>query len=651
MCGIAGYLNCSVSSFPVNKDHLENMQRAIAHRGPDDYDTWISPNHQLGLVHRRLSILDLSAAGKQPMMDREQTVVISYNGEIYNNPELRKELEALGYTYSSNTDTETILYAYKEWGIDCIKRFDGMFAIALYDLKKDELYLIRDRIGIKPLYFSVQGDVLSFASEIKALWPLPWIKKELNPQGLYHYLTYLVTPAPMTLYKGVYKLPASFYIKVDTQRNITFHEWYSPLVPAITYSKKELNDEQFCIDRLRSLLRASVKKHMLADVPVGAFLSGGIDSSLNVALMSEISDKVQTFNVSFSDGPEFSEVEWARKVAQQFNTEHHELVISEKEAFSFFEKMVHHQDEPLADCVCIPFYYVAKLIRDSGVKVAQIGEGSDELFCGYSSYARYLDINNYWQPSQALLPAPIRRGIYTTLHTVFPNKTVRLEPIKNWADGKNLFWSGAAIFSEERKKGLYLAQDVAQEDPVIAKIYQGLQQSTDSYSIVDYHLRQVKKYDPNADFLKSMIYLEFKQRLPELLLMRADKMAMATSVEGRVPFLDHHVVEFAFQIPTYLKYKNGVTKYILKKACEGILPHDVIYRKKVGFAAPTKRWFKEGSYFKPYFKDLLKTKHATMAPYLSRETIEALYTQNQRVDWDNSIELWILQNVLATDVL
>ena len=598
MCGLGGYVNLSQTSFACDTHLLEKMHKSIEHRGPDGSGNWISNDKQIGLTHRRLSIVDLSSAGAQPMMDRTGSVVVSYNGEIYNNEQLRAELESLGYVYFSRTDTETILYAYQEWGIDCINRFEGMFAIALYDIRKNEFYLIRDRIGVKPLYFSLQGGILSFASEIKALWQLPWNKKELNSRGLYHYLTYLVTPAPLTLYKDIYKLPSGFYIKLDAQKNVSYHEWYNPLKPAITYSEQELNDEQFCIETIRSILRSSIKKQMTSDVPFGVFLSGGVDSSLNVALMSEFTDKVKTFNVSFSDGPEFSEVEWARKVATTFNTEHHEIVISEKEAFEFFQKMVYHQDEPLADCVCIPVYYVSKLLKDSGTTVVQVGEGSDELFCGYSQYAKYIDIyNSYWKPSQSLVPQWAKKAGYYVAAKAFPHKKNHLAKLKDWADGKHLFWSGTTAISEMWKEQYWRSEKNIEYDPVIEKIYPGLNQDLDSYAIVDYHLNQLKQHDPQADFLKRMTYLEFKQRLPELLLMRVDKMAMATSVEGRVPFLTHHLVEFAFQIPTHLKYKNGITKYILKKACEGILPHDVIYRKKMGFAAPASRWFKQGDLF------------------------------------------------------
>lgn len=643
MCGIAGYLNLTRTE-PVQAELLDQMQRAIAHRGPDGHNIWISPRKHLGFAHRRLSIVDLSDAGLQPMSTPDGSVTIIFNGEIYNAPELRAELELSGQTYFSGTDTETILYAYQRWGIAALKRLEGMFAFVLYDAVQDELYLVRDRIGIKPLYFSLQGGTLSFASEIKALWQLPWVAKKTNALGLYHYLTFLVTPAPMTMFEGVYKLPAGFYAKVDAHKNVTFTQWYDVLQPAVTYDARDLHNEQFCIEQIRTLLRQAIKSHTLSDVPYGVFLSGGIDSSLNTALMAEFTPKVKTYNVSFSDGPEQSEVQWARKVAKLYDTEHYEVEISEKEAFEFFSSMVYHQDEPLADCVCIPLYYVSKLVRDSGTIVVQVGEGSDELFCGYSSYGRYLDLyRRYWQPGQKYAPSWARKGAYKLSEFVLANRPNYRDVIKNWADDRAFFWSGATAFSEVAKAQLWASAREQTMDPIVAQIYPSMEQTFDSHSIVDYHLRQLYHADPQADFYKAMLYLELKQRLPELLLMRVDKMGMATSIEGRVPFLDHQVVEFAMQIPTSLKYRNGVTKYILKKACEGIVPMDVIYRPKMGFAAPIVRWFDQGTYFKPYMKELLAQKGGSIAAHMNLSSLAEMGTTH------NSLQLWVAQNALAMD--
>lgn len=646
MCGLAGYCNLSNKRFCLDEPLLQAMQKKMVHRGPDGFGIWKSEQHQIGLVHRRLSIIDLSDAGLQPMLDKEQTVVVCFNGEIYNHQILRTELISLGYRYSSQTDTETILYAYKTWGIDFIHRLEGMFAIALFDIQKNELYLIRDRIGIKPLYFSLQDSILSFASEIKALWSLPWVEKKIKPSALYHYLTYLVTPAPMTLYDGIYKLPAGYYLKCDAQRNYSFHQWYDPVIHGQKYDQAFCNDEQFCIDNIRSLLRTSIKKRMMADVPYGVFLSGGIDSSLNVALMAEQTDRVKTFNIAFSDGPEYNEVEWARRVARHFNTEHHEMIISEREAFEFFEKMVYHQDEPIGDCVCVPLYYVSQLLKNSGVTVVQVGEGSDELFCGYDSYARYLKLYRYWKPTQQLVPSIIKKGLYRGASRLFPEKKSRLSLLQNWAENRELFWGGVFLFSELWKKDIVINCFEETEDPVVEKMCKGLH-CFDSYNLVTYHRDRLMHRDPQADIFKMMSYLELKHRLPELLLMRVDKMTMATSVEARVPFLDHKLVEFALQMPMHLKYRNGTTKYILKKACEGILPHDIIYRKKVGFAAPTTRWFKHGSYFKVYLRDMLATKKTVWNEYVDCEAIAQMIKDNETGAVDYSYHLWALQNLLA----
>jgi asparagine synthase (glutamine-hydrolysing) len=650
MCGIAGYRNIAGRNFSIDEQLLEKMQATLVHRGPDGYRIWKSDKHQLGLVHRRLSIVDLSYAGFQPMIDPQETVLVMCNGEIYNYPALRKELESYGYVFKSNSDTESLLYAYKKWGIEFLDKIEGDFAIVLADLVTNELYLIRDRIGVKPLYFSLQDGILSFASEIKALWELPWNARQVNTTGLYHYLTYLATPAPMTLYKNMYKLPAGFYLKVAQDNSISFKEWYNPVLQSSTTPLEP--DELVIKETVKDLFKQAVQKRLMSDVTLGAFLSGGIDSSLIVALMAQMTDSIKTFNVSFSDGPEYSEIIWARKVSRHFNTDHHEIVIGEREAFEFFEQMVYHQDEPIADCVCVPLYYVAKLLRDSGVTVVLVGEGSDELFCGYTNYTQHLDMYyKYWQPSQRFIPAFAKRGLYTAASAMFPQKQYRLAMLRNWVEGKNLFWSGAIAFPELWKKDVFMAMQDSEHDPVIEKIYAGFRQDFDSYSVVDYHLKALKKVYPQADFLNAMIYLELKQRLPELLLMRLDKMAMATSVEGRVPFLDHALVEYALRIPSSLKYKNGVTKYILKQVAQDFLPNDVIYRKKVGFAAPTLRWFKKGEYFKPYFNDLLHSKRAEWSPYLNFDGIEKLYKRNQSDSVDCSVQLWTLQNVLACKVV
>ena len=648
MCGFAGYYNLSKTG-EVQEQLLNAMQEKISHRGPDDHGVWVSDDKQVGFSHRRLSIVDLSSRGHQPMLDAKNRVVISFNGEIYNYRKLRKYLEFQGYRFSSDTDTEVILYAYLKWGIDCIKQFDGMFAFSLFDLEKNELYLVRDRIGIKPHYFSQQNGVLSFASEIKALWELPWNKKEISSQAFYHYLTFMVTPAPYTMYKNVYKLPAGFYAKVSAHKEIEFHEWYSPLNPEIKEDNDLVRDEEYCIERVEQLLIASAKKRMVADVPVGAFLSGGVDSSLNVALMAQFTNKVKTFTVSFDDMPT-DDTKSAERIAKKFGTDHHHITIGEKDAFDFYEKMVYHLDEPLADAVCVPFYFVAKLARDNGVKVVQVGEGADELFYGYPTYMRYKNIHDrFMSPLQKVLPKSVRKGIAGAVKGFFSKRPDYVELTRNWAEKRKVLWGGAIAFGEHQKEQVlnaHFLQDsgLFGHDSIVEKIYAGMNQGRDSFDIVSYHLKQGHKSIPETDFMRSLLYLELKQRLPELLLMRADKMSMAVSVEARVPFLDHQLVEFMLQVPPSVNCRNNQNKYLLKKVAQRYLPHDIVYRKKVGFAAPTERWYTEGNYFPTLFRDYAnignKNNHF-------RGSVKDLHSSFNMSSALLAVQKWTLQNFWA----
>lgn len=644
MCGIAGYYNLERQSYVVQQSLLDAMQRTIVHRGPDGFGTWIHADQQLGFAFRRLAIIDLSDNASQPMSDENQDCTIMFNGEIYNHRVLRAELEALGYRYRSNSDTETILYAFQEWGIACLDKFEGMFALAIYDARTREFYLVRDRIGIKPLYFSLQGGVLSFASEIKALWALPWNKKELSTTALYHYLTFMVAPAPYTIFQKVYKLPAGFYAKIDgDDKKLTFCEWYSPLKALSNQEKKEFHDEQFVLENIESLLDQATKKRMMSDVPFGAFLSGGIDSSLNVALMAKYVGQVKTFTVAFSDGPEHDELVWARTVAQHFGTEHHEVIISEKEAFEFYETMVYHLDEPLADCVCIPLYYVSKLAKECGVSVVQIGEGADELFFGYPVYARYKHVyDRWWNVTQKMVPQCARKVAVHLIDPFLKNRVIHREMLNNWAYDRGFFWGGALAFTEHEKKVLlrdvYFSQDSEDDDPIVKNILSTFSQKFDSFHVVDFYKSRLQQSDDAYDFCKKVMYLELKQRIPELLLMRADKMTMAAGVEARVPFLDHKLVEFMLHVPGNLIFKDGITKYLLKTVARKYLPAEIIDRKKVGFGAPTIRWFENGTYFPSYFE---RAAHRKNQFFSDRDLLFSASPSRR------AVQKWVLQNLWA----
>ncbi len=639
MCGFAGFYNLERNNGWVNQELLERMQQRLAHRGPDAGAIWASDEHGLGLAARRLKIIDLSDAGNQPFYHPIHNIVLCYNGEIYNYRALRVQLEVLGYQFTSTSDTEVIVHAYHAWGIACLDRFEGMFAFALFDMARKKSYLVRDRIGVKPLYFSLCKGMLSFASEIKALWELPWLERKINNLAWYHYLTFMVAPAPWTIFEGVYKLPAGFYLAIDEQRRVSFHEWYNPIKLLSASEKKEYAAESYCLQRIKQMLLDSVAKRMVADVPVAAYLSGGLDSSLIVALMSRVSSKISTFTVACAGG-DYDERSWARRVAALYGTDHHEIVVTEQDAFGYYEQMVQALDEPLADCVCIPFYYVSRLAHEHGLKVAQVGEGADELFFGYSSYMRYVNLMQRWYRALPFFPKTLRWGVARSVNQLMPGRPLRVEFADNWYRGRMPFWGGALAFGEQQKREVqkfFIHQNV--HDSVVEQIYPGMQQGFDSYAIVDYHRLRLLQMDPEADIGKQMLYLELKQRLPELLLMRADKMSMATSIEAREPFLDHHLVEFMLNVPWDMRCRKGQTKYLLKKVAEEFLPHEIVYRPKIGFAAPTYRWIEQGNYFKTYFQQLERSTAQ------ERSLFGAITTHDNKNVMHRAVQNWTLQQM------
>jgi len=627
MCGIGGVLNFDrTSAEAITPELLTRMSDAMIHRGPDDAGYAISQKQQCGLTFRRLSIIDLSPAGHQPMKTSDGRFTIVFNGEIYNHREIRKELEAKGYSYHSQTDSETILYSYQEWGEACLDRFLGMFAIGIWDEEKQELFCARDRIGIKPVYYSTLSNGFVFGSEIKVLLQHPQIKAELNERALPHYLSLMMPPAPETMFKGVHKLEAGHSIRVKANGEIQKRQWWSllnagDLFPAIT--------ETQAIEELRALLRRSIKDRMMADVPFGVFLSGGIDSSLNVALMSELMDRpVETFTVGFKDLEKYNELYYARSIAEKFKTNHHEVLIDSHDAEGMVSDLAWHEDEPNGDPVCIPLYFVSKLARDSGTLVVQVGEGSDEEFAGYPWLVRDIRLyDRYWK-SLSSLPGFVR-GAAGMLVSPLLKHPVAKEYLRRFTKGEDLFWGGALAFSEVHKQQLLSHYDAARD-------------STYPYA-ANWHSEILARY-PNAPYAKRMMYIEFKQRLPELLLMRVDKVSMATSIEARVPFLDHRIVEYGFRLPMSITLGPTMEpKYILKKAAEGILPNEHIYRKKQGFAAPVSEWMRKD--LKPMFDSALSSSRI-VREYLNVDYIRKLQAEHQSEKVNNGQRLWSLMNLM-----
>jgi asparagine synthase (glutamine-hydrolysing) len=631
VCGICGIL-ATEDSFALSEELVTAMRETIVHRGPDDGGSWCDPAGRVALGHRRLSIVDLSPAGHNPMPNEDGTVWITYNGEVYNHRALRSELEAKGHVYRSQTDTETILHLYEEEGIRCVERLQGMFAFAIWDARKRELFLARDRLGIKPLYWAKPAGGFLFGSEIKAILAHPQMSADLDEEAFFHYLTFVATPAPLTMFKGIRKLAPGERMVVRADGSTTSDIFWSPMSPALV-AENAARSEAELEERLIELLRASIKKRMMSDVPFGVFLSGGVDSSTNVALMSELmSEPVRTFSVAFAEHEHYNELGFARQVAERYATDHHEIVIDSQELEDFIPELIHHQDEPLADWVCVPLYYVAKLARDSGTIVVQVGEGSDELFHGYDGYLSQIRYRRrYWDRFQRV-PAGVRDAIGRSAVGV-ARRTGRGVPqaqyLADAASGRLPFWGGAICW-----------QGYLKDDLLVNGLGRG---GLDSYSIVERLWNDAEHELPGADLLQKMTYLELKQRLAELLLMRVDKMTMATSVEARVPFLDHELVEFAVALPERMKVRDGVGKYLLKKAVAGsLIPAEIAYRPKQGFAAPVPEWFRAD--FGRRAQRQIRESSLAERGLLDYDRIDRIWEEH-RAGHDWSVQLWNLYNV------
>jgi asparagine synthase (glutamine-hydrolysing) len=549
----------------------------MVHRGPDGAGLWISPDGRVGLGHRRLAIIDLSDAAAQPMSNEDGTLWVSFNGEIYNHIEIRRELESFG-TYrwkTDHSDTEVILHAFEHWGIGCLEKFRGMFAIALWDVRRRELWLIRDRIGVKPLYYSVLNGRLVFASEIKAILQDPTQQRGLSEEALYHYLSFLTAPAPQTMFEGIKKLPPGTWLRVRADGKREQRRYWDVLEHA---SPLKTESDDAIAERVLDLLRVSVGLRKVSDVPVGVFLSGGIDSSTNAALFSQHGDTpVSTFTIGYAGDYDSykNELDYARLMARAVRADHHERLLSLDDLLEFVPTMVRLQDEPIADPVCVPVYYVSELARRHGVIVCQVGEGADELFWGYPSWktARRLERWNN-------LPVPdvAKRFGLGLLALSGRGDTFWYEWLRRGASGQPVFWGGAEAFSERHKRRLLSER--------LRRRFSGYS----SWEVLSPYRRRFEQGSWDRRPVQWMTYLDLNFRLPELLLMRVDKMSMGASLEARVPFLDHELVELAMSIPEDVKTRGGVLKAVLKRAVKGTIPDRIIEREKQGFGVPIHEW-------------------------------------------------------------
>lgn len=611
MCGICGKIN--FHNEPVEESLLKRMASTIAHRGPDDEGVYINGN--IGLGHRRLSIIDLSQAAHQPMGNEDGKIWIVFNGEIYNFPSLKEELIKKGHIFRSHSDTEVILHLYEEEGPECVKKLRGMFAFAVWNDKDKSLFLARDRVGKKPLFYYSDNNCLIFASEIKAILQDRTVKKRPDFIAIHHYLTYQSVPSPFSAFEGIKKLPPAHYLLCKDGRIDVKRYWKLSYLPKFSVktkvAEKELEAE--LMDRLNE----AVRLRLISDVPLGAFLSGGMDSSVVVALMSRMmKEPVKTFSIGFYE-EDYDELRYAKLVADKFETSHTEFKVR-PDAVEILPKLVWHYNEPFADSSAIPSYYVSKLAREH-VTVVLNGDGGDESFAGYDRY-----VANELAMRFEKIPRWARKKIFPFLAAVLPSssdpnsffwrlkrftQTLALSP-----ELRNANWM--CHFNNEMKNGLYTDD------------FKGKTAGIDSINII------LDRYaQSEADnFIDSTLYADVTLYLADTLLVKMDIASMAHSLEARSPFLDHELMEFAARMPAHLKLHNGKTKIILKNSFKNILPGDIIERKKMGFGVPLDHWFRNE--LKEMAYDTLLSKRCAERGYFNENFIRKILDEHVAGIWN-----------------
>ena len=571
MCGIAGIVDLKGRQ-PINESLLKAMNDRLSHRGPDGSGVHVEAG--IGLAHRRLSIVDL-AAGQQPMYNEDHSVCIVFNGEIYNFQELVPELVALGHTFRTRCDTEVIIHAWEQWGSDCLQRLNGMFAFALWDRNRRQVFLARDRLGVKPLFHATLADgTLLFASELKSLLLHPDLPRKLLPRAIEDYLTFGYVPEPDTIFQHVHKLEPGHYLLVEADGRQSIRQWW------------DLDSQRFGSHRpaeadaraeLMQHLTDAVKRRLISEVPLGAFLSGGVDSSAVVAVMAGLmGDSVKTCSIAFDD-PDYDESTYAREVARQYHTDHSERTV-EVDDFGLLETLVGTYDEPYADSSAIPTYRVCAAARER-VTVALSGDAGDENFAGYRRYRLFAGEETI----RGLIPAAIRRPVFGLLGRYYP----KLDWAPRVLRGKTTFQALARDSVGAYLHGVSLTKADTRHQ-LYSTTFRSQLQDYDSRVVFDRHVRG--RQFPDA--LSMVQYLDLKTYLVGDILTKVDRASMAHSLEVRGPFLDYEFIEWAATLPADYKLRGGVGKYLLKKALEPMLPNDILYRKKMGFAVPLARWFR-----------------------------------------------------------
>lgn len=614
MCGIAGFVDLwerKASGLEDRQEILARMCRIIRHRGPDDQGLMVKPGVALGM--RRLAIIDL-VSGNQPMSGEDGSVTIVFNGEIYNFQELTPKLEARGHKFHTHSDTEAIVHAYEEFGPECLKDLRGMFAFAIWDDKARTLFVARDRAGKKPLYYTTTPNgTFVFGSELKSLLEHTHVEREIDPQALDAYFTLGYVPDPLSIFRNVHKLPPGHYLNFTNGQVTVKQYWDFELQP------RESQNEADYLDELRALLDESVRLRLISDVPLGAFLSGGIDSSTVVGLMARhMGQPVKTFSIGFHEDS-YNELKYARLTAQKFGTDHHEFFVT-PDICDVVDDLVWHFDEPFADSSAIPTYMVSKLARDH-VTVILSGDGGDELFAGYTRYAVERKRGGFER-----LPKPLREGVMRPLSERLPHAAwgrnylhnVSLDPISRYLDS-------VSVFTSLNRKSLYTSD-------FSAKVGPGGYASSLFFHLVE----NVKSNDP----VDRLLYLDSKTYLPGDILTKVDRMSMAVSLEGRAPLLDHKLIEFVTRIPSSLKLTGLETKHIMKTAVKDLVPAEILNRPKQGFGVPIQEWINQQ--LRSRIRETLSESRTRQRGYVDSRYVDVLLDEHERGRRDHSMGLWAL---------
>jgi asparagine synthase (glutamine-hydrolysing) len=616
MCGISGVVYRD-PAHPVDRELLRRVTSVLSHRGPDADGFFWGPG--AGLGHRRLSIIDLST-GDQPIYNEDRSKVVVFNGEIYNFQELRTDLLQRGHRFTTSSDTEVLLHGWEEYGDGFVARLRGMFAFALWDLRARRLLLARDRVGKKPLYYTQDGERLLFGSELKALITDPSVKRALSVEALDDYLTFGAVPAPRTIYQNVQQVPPAHYLVWEGGRTRTVEYW------DVAYRDLPARSEDECLEQFDSIFTEAVRLRLISDVPLGAFLSGGVDSTAVVATMASLLDRpVATTTVTFGERA-FNEAPHARTVADTLGTDHEEVVVKPR-AVDILPTLVWHLDEPFADSSAIPTYYVSQAARRR-VTVALSGDGGDEVFAGYQW--RY-GLNLLEARLRGWIPGPVRRGVVGPLAAIWP-KADRLPRPLRWKfllrnlslDPELAYFNDMSLFTPADKRGLFTDG-----------FRQGLN-GHDPFTAFRTHFDRVR----GQDHLRRILYVDLKTWLPNDILVKMDRMAMANSLEVRSPLLDHHVIEFAAGLPSEMKYHGRTSKYLLKRFAERRVPPSVIHRPKMGFSIPLASWLR--GELRPMAEDLLLSERALGRSYFQPETIRGMWTRHQEGQRNHAHHLWAL---------